>query len=230
MLGLPAWARSTVGPFCLAGCVYLLARALVIGSPLGRLALSYLVLAIPFFTWYPEKFDYHLLPAAVLLLLVSICELSRLLQRAREDSRHPQPRRYLTLHSLLAGGAAAAFAGLLIANVVKDRELFVGRGEYDYLRQFIQACIPRERIAAFPNLYLGWLSEKDGRDVAVLPLFKDTRYTMNWPAVDDPETDAVVLPDLYFERLSQRFPEVWKAVANRFPRYETFGPLVVLRR
>ena len=219
MLGVPTFGRIVLAPACLASCAYLLWRSLAAGSPLGVLAFSYLSIALPFFTWYPERFDYHLLPAAMMLLVVGARELL-----APRAPLLGGAQRYL------AAGAACVLGILVAANAVQDRALFLGRGEYDYLREFIADASPRERVAAFPNLYLGWLSERDGRGVTVLPLFSDLRYSINWPAVEDTGTDAVVLPDFYFERLSQEFPSDWAAVARLFPRREIFAKLVVLRR
>ena len=220
MLGVPAAGRIVLGPACLLSGAYLLLRSLAAGAPLGVLVLSYLSVALPFFTWYSERFDYHLLPAAVLLLVLCIREGLGV----RRDAERSGRGLYAT------AGAAGVLAVLVVANVAQDRALFAGRGDYDYLRQFIVTSPPGEHVVAFPNHYFGWLSEREGRGVAVLPLFTDLRYSINWPAVEDTGTDAVVLPDLYFERLSQEFPSDWAAVARLFPRRETFAKLVVLRR
>lgn len=231
MLGVPAFGRIVLGPACLVSCAYLLLRSVAAGSPIGVLVFSYLSVALPFFTWYPERFDYHLLPGAVLLLVLCVRELLAFLPGStRSPSESSRPRLLGGFQPYLTAAAACVLGVLAIANVLQDRALFAGRGEYDYLRQFIAASPARERVVAFPNLYLGWLSERDGRGVTVLPLFSDLRYSINWPAVEDTGTDAIVLPDFYFERLSQKFPSDWAAVARLFPRRENFAKLVVLRR
>jgi len=231
MLGVPGHLRTTLGLLFLAVCLYFLVRGLMRRSQLAILVFSYLVVALPFFTWFSKKFEYYLLPAGALLLLLCVSELPQAWRRLANDQGSTTRRQWPRGRSILDGGALVAFGLLLALNLFQDSDLFLSRGPYDFQRQFVAACSRRETIAAAEYRTLSWLSDRQERGgPKVLPLFFDEYYSIDWPLVKDARTDAVVLLDFYADVLSGRFPTEWQGVNRLFPVRERFGQLLVLRR
>ena len=217
MFGTPAPLAYALGIPLILACGALLLRGAAQGRPVAVLSLCYVLVMLAFVTWFRTKFTYYVLPAVLLAYACALCEVVDGLAGGAE-------RRARSLFAL----AGLILAAILAANVARHGELYVERGDHDSFRALLVETDFGGAIAASHTPLFRYVGAREGLGTEIHELFVGPDYELNWEALRDPGTAAVVTKAYYLERLARR--EQWVAMRALFPVESRREDLAVLRR
>ncbi|MEO0080660.1 MAG: glycosyltransferase family 39 protein [candidate division WOR-3 bacterium] len=168
---------------------------------------SYLAIHLPFFTLFSRKFDYYLLPGAILLLSAGACETFSCKNSARANQQ---------IHMLRISGKVIISA-IILYNIIACRLLYSNPGTHGSFRAAIVDLEPGTRIATSHPTLAQYISDRASLGLRVTALFEHNSYRISWPTVTDTATKAIVLKKYYYDKLRATNPRDWDSLTRFFP-------------
>jgi hypothetical protein len=151
-----------------------------------------------------------------MLQATAFCEVA---EHLCEGGRRPQ-----------YAAAALVVAATLAVNAWGSRELYSTRGDYDHFRTVLVEGVGGDSIvASHTNLFL-YISAREELDLELRELFLRPGYDLNWRALRDQRTTALLTKVGYLETLSAEDPAGWSEVRRLFPVELRRGGLIFLLR
>ncbi len=170
-------------------------------NPFTRLVLIYLIVHLPFFFLFSRKFDYYLLPAALLVLFnIGLTVLA-------SDTGRTLRRTGVCLLTLLA-----------IVNLYSDYFLYCNRGTHASFEEAVKQLEPNTTIATSHSTLVEYLAHRSGTQLQVRELFEPGTYRLHSGILDDSTIGTILLKYYYYQRLTSLYPQDWERLQGLFPR------------
>lgn len=184
---------------------YLVLRGALKKRPLPLLTLCYLIVHLPFFFLFTRKFDYYLLPAAILLLWTGITELIA----------NPPPR-------LLRIAGAVLITLLVLFNLYAGQFLYYNQGTHRSFLPAVAQIPPGSGVATSHPTLVNYIAQQMGNNLKTKPLFKPNGYELNQEVFADTSIKVVLLKKYYYEKLRRQYPRTWDSLTGYFPEQQEF--------
>lgn len=180
------WEFVTFALLVPALIVILLIR--IVRSGLARrtlplLVLSYLAVHLPFFAVFSRKFDYYLLPAALLTLTVGTAECLSA----------PAPRRGPTGRRVVL----ALLGTLVVLNIVTLRLLYWNEGTHASFRSEVLKLPTATTVATSHPTLVRYISDRAGLGLVSVPVFQDSGYVPDWNVLCDTAVRFILVKRSY---------------------------------
>ncbi len=178
---------------------YLLVKGSKRRHPLSLFTACYLTVHLPFFFFFSRKFDYYLLPAALLLFISAVACFT--------TSPLPKPLR-------LTGTAIISL--ILLFNIYSQKFLYFNRGTHRMFSKIIHQIPDDTGVATSHPTLVAYLAQQQNKNLKIQPLFQSNSYSLNWPALTDTATRVVLLKKYYYDKLKREYPAEWEQLARLF--------------
>ncbi|MEO0053269.1 MAG: glycosyltransferase family 39 protein [candidate division WOR-3 bacterium] len=169
-------------------------------NPFSRLALIYLIIHLPFFFLFSRKFDYYLLPTALLVLFNG--GLTLLAAGTGRTLR----RTGLCLLTLLC-----------LDNLYAGYFLYCNRGTHASFEEAVGQIEPNTTVATSHLTLVEYLARRAGRQLQVRELFEPGTYRLHSGVLADSTIGAILLKYYYYQRLISLYPQDWERLQALFP-------------
>jgi|GEM_PF-1189724 len=173
--------------------------------PFPLLITCYLLVHLTFFFFFSRKFDYYLLPAAMLIVLVSSCELFE----------HENSVKLQFIGKIL-------ISALVICNIYADGFLYCNRGTHQSFEVAINNIPAGTAVATSHPTLLDYLSKRSKKSLKIMPLFEPASYRLNQKTLRDSTVKFVILKKFYYDRLRHTYPDDWDSLSYHFADKEEF--------
>ncbi|MEO0020600.1 MAG: glycosyltransferase family 39 protein [candidate division WOR-3 bacterium] len=169
-------------------------------NPFSRLVLIYLIVHLPFFFFFSRKFDYYLLPTALLVLFNG--GLTLLAAGTGRTLR----RTGLCLLTLLC-----------LDNLYAGYFLYCNRGTHASFEEAVGQIEPNTTVATSHLTLVEYLARRAGRQLQVRELFEPGTYRLHSGVLADSTIGAILLKYYYYQRLISLYPQDWERLQALFP-------------
>lgn len=173
--------------------------------PFPLLVTCYLLVHLTFFFFFSRKFDYYLLPAALLITAAATCELFE----------KDVPTRLRFIGKVLV-------SVLVIFNIYANSFLYFNRGTHRSFETAISNISTGTAVATSHPTLVAYLSQRSEKNLQILPLFEPRSYHLNQKALTDSTITAVIVKKYYYDRLRNTYPVDWDSLLYRFPIQEDY--------
>lgn len=180
--------------------LFLTFRGSVKYRPFPMLITCYLLIHLPFFFLFSRKFDYYLLPAAILIVLGASCEL------LNEEGYSARLR---VIGKVL-------ISAVVIFNIYADTFLYFDRGTHQSFEIAIKNLPLGTSVATSHPTLVDYLSDRWTRNLKIIPLFEPSRYRLNRKVLTDSTITTVIVKKYYYDRLRSTYPIDWDSLLYHF--------------
>ncbi len=194
-----------LGPVTTLFFLFLTIRGGLKSRPFPLLITCYLLVHLTFFFFFSRKFDYYLLPAAMLIVLVSSCELFE----------HESSVKLQFLGKIL-------ISALVICNIYADSFLYFNRGTHQSFEVAINNIPAGAAVATSHPTLVDYLSKRSKKGLKIMPLFEPASYNLNQKILRDSTVNVVILKKFYYDRLRHTYQDDWDSLSYYFADKEEF--------
>uniref|UniRef100_A0A7C4CC98 Glycosyltransferase RgtA/B/C/D-like domain-containing protein n=1 Tax=candidate division WOR-3 bacterium TaxID=2052148 RepID=A0A7C4CC98_UNCW3 len=170
---------------------------------------SYLVVHLPFFILFSRKFDYYLLPAALLLLVGGSAEA---LAASTRDARRGFTDRVVVPACLVLTVLLVGF------NIYSCRFLYWNRGTHRTFADAVRAVRPGSGLATSHPSLARYINDRGGLGLNVTPLFKKGSYEVAWSSATSPAVTTLLMKRNYFDALVEQPARPLDSLMSLFPK------------
>lgn len=199
---------AIAAPLTMLALGWILLQGTIRKRPFPLFVACYLAIHLPFFFLFSRKFDYYLLPAAVLLLTSGVAEALAARSPAQTPGRASRVLRPVAL------GLAALLVGF---NLYSWRFLYWNRGTHQTFAAAVATLDPNTGLATSHPSLARYISDRCSLNLHVVPLFGDGDYEIRWDTATTPSTRAVVMKRYYFDVLAEQPDRPLDSLTSVFP-------------
>ncbi|MGQ9677765.1 MAG: ArnT family glycosyltransferase [bacterium] len=180
--------------------LFLTVRGGIKRRPFAMLITCYLLVHLPFFFFFSRKFDYYLLPAALMIILGGTCELL-------EEKSYSRRLRIF---------GKALISALVIFNIYTDTFLYLNRGTHQSFEIAVKNLQFGTTIATSHPTLIEYLSNRFTKNLKIMPIFQPGGYHLNLSVMRESTITTAIIKKYYYDRLRNTYPAEWESILSTF--------------
>lgn len=191
---------AVLGPIATLSLLFLTLRGGIKKRPFTMLITCYLLVHLPFFFFFSRKFDYYLLPAALMIILGGSCEFL-------EEKGYSRRLRIF---------GKALLSALAIFNIYTDTFLYLDRGTHQSFEIAVKNLPLGTSVATSHPTLIEYLSNRFTKNLKIIPIFQPGGYHLDLNVMRESTITTVIVKKYYFDRLRNTYPMEWDSILSIF--------------